>query len=50
MRLKNILYTGMALLSLTACNDYLDVDAPSAYTDELVFGQKSEINRALNGV
>ena len=50
MRLKNILYTGMALLSLNACNDYLDVDAPSAYTDEFVFGQKSEINRALNGV
>lgn len=50
MRLKNILYTGMALLSLTACNDFLDVDAPSSYTEEFVFGQKSEIERALNGV
>ena len=50
MRLKNILYTGIALLSLTACNDFLDVDAPSAYTEEFVFSQKSEIERALNGV
>lgn len=50
MKLKNILYTGIALLSLTACNDYLDVDAPSAYTEEFVFSQKSEIKRALNGV
>jgi len=50
MRLKNILYTGMALLSLTACNDFLDVDAPSSYTEEFVFSQKSEIERALNGV
>lgn len=50
MRLKNILYTGIALLSLTACNDFLDVEAPSAYTEEFVFSQKSEIERALNGV
>ena len=40
----------MALLSLTACNDFLDVDAPSSYTEDFVFGQKTEINRALNGV
>lgn len=50
MKLKNILYTGMALLSLTACNDYLDVEAPSAYTEEFVFSQKTEIERALKGV
>lgn len=50
MKLKNILYPGLALLSLTACNDYLDVDAPSAYTVDFVFSQKSEISRALNGV
>ncbi len=37
-------------MSLTACNDYLDVDAPSAYTEEYVYGQESEIERALNGV
>ncbi len=50
MRLKNILYTGIALLSLTACNDYLDVEAPSKYTEEFVFGQRTEMQRALNGV
>lgn len=37
-------------MSLTACNDYLDVDAPSAYTEEFVYSQESEIERALNGV
>lgn len=50
MKLKNILFTGVTLLTLTACNDYLEVDAPSAYTEEFVFGQKSEMTRALNGV
>ncbi|MBQ0075271.1 MAG: RagB/SusD family nutrient uptake outer membrane protein [Prevotella sp.] len=50
MKLRNILLTGMAVLSLTACNNYLDVDAPSAYTEDFVFTQKSEIERALNGV
>ena len=50
MKLKNILYAGLAVLSLTACNDYLDVDAPSSYTTEFVFSHKSEMQRALNGV
>ena len=35
---------------LSSCNDFLDVDAPSAYTEEFVFSQKTEVNRALNGV
>ena len=50
MKIKNILLTGVAALSLVSCNDFLDVDAPSAYTEEFVFSQKSEIERALNGV
>ena len=50
MKIKNILLTGVAALSLASCNDFLDVEAPSAYTEEFVFSQKSEIERALNGV
>ena len=50
MKIKNILLTGVAALSLVSCNDFLDVDAPSAYTEEFVFSQKSEMERALNGV
>ena len=50
MKLKNILLTGVAALALVSCNDYLDVDAPSAYSEEFVFSQKTEIERALNGV
>lgn len=50
MKLKNILLAGMAAVALSSCNDYLDVDAPSAYTEEFVFEQKTEVSRALNGV
>ena len=37
-------------LTQTSCSDFLEVDAPSSYTEEFVFGQESEISRALNGV
>lgn len=50
MKLKNILFTGMALISLTACNDFLDVDAPSKNTEDFVYASMDEVNRALNGV
>lgn len=50
MKIKNILLTGVAALALASCNDYLDVEAPSAYTEEFVFSQKTEVSRALNGV
>jgi hypothetical protein len=50
MKLKNILLTCLIAVPLLSCNDYLDVDSPSSYSEEFVFSQKSEINRALNGV
>ena len=50
MKLKNILITGLATVLLSSCNDFLDVESPSSYSEDFVFGQKTEINRALNGV
>lgn len=50
MKFKNILWVGFSVVTLISCDDYLDVEAPSAYTEEFVFGQKTEISRALNGV
>lgn len=50
MKLKNILLTSLMAFLLLSCNDYLDVDSPSSYSEEFVFSQKTEINRALNGV
>ncbi len=50
MKLRNILLTGVALASLTACNDYLEVDAPSKQTNEYIFTKESEIKTALNNV
>ena len=39
------------MLSLTACNDYLDVEPSSqALTQAEVFGSASEVDKALNGV
>ena len=50
MKLRNILLIGVALASLTACNDYLEVDAPSKQTNEYIFTKESEIKTALNNV
>lgn len=50
MKLKNILITGLATLTLVSCNDYLDVDSPSSYNEDFVYSQETEISRALNGV
>lgn len=50
MKLKNILFPSILLLACTACDDYLNVDAPSKYGTEFVFGQKSEMKLALNNV
>ena len=51
MKLKNNLFIiGFAFLTLVSCDDFLNVESPSSYSEEFVFSQKTEINRALNGV
>lgn len=50
MRFKYLFFAAFASLGLTACSDFLDVDSVSKYDNEGVFGEKTEINRALNGV
>ena len=50
MKIKNILLTGVAALAMVSCNDFLDVEAPSSYTEDFVYSQKTEVQRALNGV
>ena len=50
MKKKNIIIAGLTLLGLTACSDFLDVEAPSSVTDEYVFSNTEEANTLLNGV
>ena len=50
MKLKNIFFSGLSLLALTACNDYLDVDAPSKSFPVNIYGSAKDVNMALNGV
>ncbi len=50
MKFKYILITGLVAMGVTSCSDFLEVDAPSQYENEYVFNDKTEVNRALNGV
>ncbi|MBR1548438.1 MAG: RagB/SusD family nutrient uptake outer membrane protein, partial [Prevotella sp.] len=51
MKLNKIFISGLAMLALTSCNDYLEVDpATTAATPELVYGSESEVRTALYGV
>lgn len=50
MKKKNIFIVGLALLSMTACSDFLDVEAPSSVNDDYVFSNTEEANTLLNGV
>lgn len=50
MKLKNIFLSGLSVLALASCSDYLDVDAPSKNDFEYVYSDRSEIERALKGV
>lgn len=50
MKLRNIFIAGLSAVALSACSDYLEVDAPSKNDYGYVFSQKLEMERALNGV
>lgn len=50
MKFKYILITGLVAMSFTSCSDFLGVDAPSKYENDYIFNDKTEVNRALNGV
>lgn len=51
MKIKNIIISGLGVMALTACNDYLNVDPTSTNNSpELVFSNETEVNTALNGV
>lgn len=50
MKFKNIIICGMSLWALTACNDYLEVDAPSKFSPESIYKSAKDVNTALNGV
>lgn len=50
MKLKNILISGVGMLALASCGDYLDVDSPSSSTTDITFGSTSAADKALNGV
>ncbi|WP_163222620.1 RagB/SusD family nutrient uptake outer membrane protein [Bacteroides sp. 214] len=47
---KNILIIGLALLGLTSCSDYLDVDSPSKFSDDYVVSSIVQADRLLNSV
>lgn len=50
MKKLNILFAGLAALGMSSCNDFLEVEAPSAFDDSYVFENTTEANRLLNGV
>ena len=50
MKLKNIIIGGLGLLAFSACNDYLEVDAPSKFFPEDIYSSVKDANMALNGV
>ena len=42
MKTTKIFMTSLALMTLTACNDYLDVDAPTKYTEDFIVSDVNE--------
>ncbi|WP_036877765.1 RagB/SusD family nutrient uptake outer membrane protein [Xylanibacter oryzae] len=50
MKKKNIIFLGLAMMSISSCSDFLNVDSPSKFTDNDVVGSLDEAGRLLNGV
>lgn len=51
MKINKIFISGLAILSLTACNDYLEVEpATNVASTDLVFGSEGETRTALYGI
>ena len=50
MKFRNIFLTGLSVVALASCSDYLDVDAPSQNDPDYVYSDKTEMNNALNGI
>ncbi len=50
MKYKFITIVSLALLFLTSCKDYLEVDSPSAFTKDYVFSNTNDAKKALLGV
>ncbi len=50
MKLRNILIAGLAAASLASCDDYLDVETPSAFDYDYAYGTLADAQMALNGL
>ena len=50
MKKLNILFAGLAALGMSSCDDFLEVESPSAFDDAYVFENTTEASRLLNGV
>ena len=47
MKITNILIGGVCMLTLAACNDYLDVDVPSKSSNEDIYTSETETSSAI---
>ncbi|MCM1077129.1 MAG: RagB/SusD family nutrient uptake outer membrane protein [Bacteroides sp.] len=50
MKLRNILFAGLAVAGLASCSDYLDVDSPSVFDYDYVYSSTYDMNIGLNGL
>ena len=50
MKLNNIALAAFSALALSACSDYLEVDAPSKTNVSEAYSTANDVNTALNGV